>query len=374
MPRTVVQDGAATRLGGLLSSLGVRHALIVTDPFLARSGLIDETVASLAPAGVAATIFDRVQADPPEMAVLAAVAMAREAGVDAVVGLGGGSAMDTAKLAALLAASGQRLDEIYGVDRATGPRLALIQIPTTAGTGSEATPIAIVTSPDGQKKGVVSDHLYPDLAILDATLTLGLPPAMTAMTGIDAMVHAVEAYTSRIKKNPVSDALALRGLGLLSAHIRTAVQDGSNLTARRAMLSGSLMAGMAFANAPVAAVHALAYPLGGLFHVPHGHSNALMFAQVATFNLPVAERLYGDLAGVLPRDLTEGARDGEGFVAAVSTLVGQMPFGQRLSDVGVTAADLDRLAVDAMKVTRLLINNPRDVALDDARRLYAAVL
>ena len=373
-PRTLAGDGAASRLGELLAGLGARHALVVTDPFLATSGLIDDAVASLAPAGIAGTVFAEVEADPPEPSVLAAAALAREAGVDAVVGLGGGSAMDTAKLVALLAVGSQPLVSLYGVDQAAGPRLRLVQIPTTAGTGSEATPIAIVTTPDGQKKGVVSDHLYPDLAILDATLTLGLPPAMTAMTGVDAMVHAVEAYTSRLKKNPVSDALALRALELLAGHIREAVQDGSNLAARRAMLQGSLMAGMAFANAPVAAVHALAYPLGGLFHVPHGHSNALMFAQVARFNLPAADRLYGELAGVLPDDLTEGGCDGDSFVKAVSTLVGQMPFGQRLSSVGVVAADLDVLAADAMKVTRLLINNPREVTLQDARSLYAAAL
>jgi alcohol dehydrogenase class IV len=196
-PRIVVQDGASERLGALLTGLGARHALIVTDPFLAASGLIDPAVAGLGSVGIAVTVFDAVQADPPEASILAAIEMARSGGVDAVVGLGGGSAMDTAKLAALLAASDQRLEDIYGVDQAWGPRLTLVQMPTTAGTGSEATPISIVTTADGQKKGVVSDWLYPDLAILDATLTLGLPPRATAMTGIDAMVHAVEAYTTR---------------------------------------------------------------------------------------------------------------------------------------------------------------------------------
>lgn len=373
-PRIVLQDGASERLGALLADLGARHALIVTDPFLSASGLIDAAVAGLEPAGIAVTVFDAVQADPPEASILAAIEMARTGGVDAVVGLGGGSAMDTAKLAALLAASHQRLEDIYGVDQARGPRLTLVQIPTTAGTGSEATPISIVTTADGQKKGVVSDWLYPDLAILDATLTLGLPPRVTAMTGIDAMVHAVEAYTTRLKKNAVSDALAVWALGLLGQNIRRAVEDGSDLAARRAMLEGSLMAGMAFANAPVAAVHALAYPLGGLFHVPHGLSNALVFAEVAAFNLPEADRLYGELAPVLPDDLTGRRRDGEGFVQAIGALVAQMPMEQRLSQVGVTKTDLDGLAEDAMKVTRLLVNNPREVTLTDARAIYRAVL
>lgn len=370
----VCADGASATLGERMAQLGARHVLVVTDPYLASSGVIDPALQGLRTSGVALTLFDGVAPDPPEASVKAAVEMARRSGVDAVVGLGGGSAMDTAKLVALLAASGEALETVYGVDQSQGPRLTLVQIPTTSGTGSEATPIAIVTTPDDQKKGVVSDWLYPDLALLDATLTLGLPPRATAMTGIDAMVHAVEAYTTRLKKNAISDALAARALGLLGANIRRAVEDGSDLAARRAMLEGSLMAGMAFANAPVAAVHALAYPLGGLFHVPHGLSNALVFAEVAAFNLSAADGLYAELTRALPRDLTEDRQDGEGFVAAIRALVGQMPMEQRLNDVGVSPSDLDRLTDDAMKVTRLLVNNPREVTRIDARAIYAAVL
>lgn len=373
-PRILVEDGGARRLGEELKALGARHALVVTDAFLARSGLLDEALAGVTAAGVGLSVFDRVEADPPEASIQAAVAEARAAGVDAVVGLGGGSAMDTAKLVALLATGEQSLQEVYGVDRAAGRRLPLIQVPTTAGTGSEVTPIAIVTTPTDEKVGVVSGLLYPDLALLDATLTLGLPPRATAMTGIDAMVHAVEAYTSRQRKNPMSDALAVRALSMLSGNILRAVEDGSDLEARRAVLQGALLAGMAFANAPVAAVHALAYPLGGLFHVPHGLSNALVFAEVAAFNLPEAESLYGELAPLLPAGFTEGRGGGEGFVGGIAALVRAMPMEQRLSEVGVTQGDLDRLATDAMKVTRLLVNNPREVTLQDARDIYAAVL
>lgn len=373
-PRIVSGDGAVTGLGRLLSGLGVRRVLVVTDPFLAASGLFDAALASLNKTGLGVAVFDGVQADPPEAVVLAAAERARSEGVDAVVGLGGGSALDTAKLAALLAANGQRLEDIYGLDLAIGPRLTLVQVPTTAGTGSEVTPISIVTRPDGRKMGVVSDWLYPDLAILDPVLTLGLPARATAMTGIDAMVHAVEAYTSRLKKNPVSDALAVKALGLLAANIRSVVEDGSNLAARRAMLEGSLLAGMAFANAPVAAVHALAYPLGGRFHVPHGLSNALVFARVADFNLSVAADQYGQLAAVLPDDLTGRRYDGDGFVAGIKALVRQMPMEQTLAEVGVTSDDLDALADEAMGITRLLINNPREMTREDARRIYASVL
>ncbi len=373
-PRLIVEDGAAGRLGQLVHDLGGRHAFVVTDGFLASSGLIDEALGSFARAGIGYTLFAEVQPDPPEASVLSAAADARRVGVDCVIGLGGGSAIDTAKLVALLAATDQRIEDIYGLNLARGPRLMLVQVPTTAGTGSEVTPISILTTPDDQKKGVVSDLLYPDLAVLDATLTLGLPARATAMTGVDAMVHAVEAYTTRHKKNPMSDALAVRALTMLSGNIRRVVEDGSDLEARRAMLQGSLLAGMAFANAPVAAVHALAYPLGGLFHVPHGLSNALVFSEVAAFNLSQANGLYGELAMLMPDDLTERSHTGEGFVSAIGTLVAQMPMEQRLSEVGVTQGDLDRLAIDAMKVTRLLVNNPRDVALEDARAIYAAVL
>lgn len=373
-PRILAEDGCSSRLGALLVGLGARRALVVTDPFLASSGLAEAALASLAAAGIEADVFAEVAADPPEAVVEAAAALARERGVEAVVGFGGGSAMDTAKLAALLAASPQPLAAIYGVDLARGPRLPLVQVPTTAGTGSEATPVAIVTTPDGEKKGVVSPLLHADLALLDAPLTVGLPPRATAMTGIDAIVHAVEAYTSRLKKNPLSDALALRALALLSGNLRRAVADGTDLEARRAMLQGALLAGLAFANAPVAAVHALAYPLGGRFHAPHGLSNALVFAEVLAFNLPAAASLYGELAGQLPEDLARGRRDGEGFVAAIAELVAALPFERRLSQIGVAERDLDQLAADALQVQRLLVNNPRQVTLQDARAIYAAVL
>lgn len=373
-PRILAEDGCSARLGELSRGLGGRHVLIVTDPGVAAAGLLEPALASLARAGVAATVFAEVVPEPPEASVEAAVAAARDSGADAVVGFGGGSSLDTAKLAALLAASPQSLAAAYGVDQAAGARLPLVQVPTTAGTGSEVTPIAIVTTPEGEKKGVVSSLLYPDLALLDAPLTTGLPPRATAMTGVDAMVHAVEAYTSRMKKNPVSDALALKALALLAGHIGRAVRDGGDLEARRAMLQGSLMAGMAFANAPVAAVHALAYPLGGRFHAPHGLANALVFAEVAAFNLPAAEPLYAELAAALPAGLTRGRTGGEAFVAAVDELLASLPLERRLAEIGVTPGDLDGLAADALQVQRLLVNNPREVTLSDARAIYAAVL
>ena len=373
--RIVSADGAARRLPAYAASLGMRRAFVVTDTGLLRSGVLDDVLAAFARSSVRAIVFDGVQADPPESSVQAAVALAREAQIDGVIGIGGGSSLDTAKLVALLGSIPSSFwvgKAIYGVDLARGPRLPLVQVPTTAGTGSEVTPIAIVTTPSAEKKGVVSRLLYPDLAVLDATLTLGLPPRVTAMTGIDAMVHAIEAYTSRHKKNLLSDSLATRALTLLSNNLRTVLADGQNLDARRAMLEGSLLAGMAFANAPVAAVHALAYPLGGHFHVPHGLSNALVLLPVLEFNLPVAESLYAELAATLWRDGTRVTSQdtGQAFIDGMRDLVNDLGLERTLADVGVTAQDVPMLAADALKVQRLLVNNPRTVSYTDALAIY----
>lgn len=375
VPKLVCGPGSAAQLGALAQGLGMGHAFVVTDAGLVRAGLLAGVEAALAAAGVAVTLYSAVQADPPETVVEAAVYAARSAGADGVIGFGGGSSLDTAKLVALLIGTPQALPAIYGIGLAQGPRRPLIQVPTTAGTGSEATPIAIVTTPTHEKKGVVSSLLYPDIAVLDGDLTLGLPPAVTAMTGIDAMVHAIEAFTSRHKKNPLSDMLALKGLALLAGNIRSAVSDGGNQAARQAMLLGALFAGMAFANAPVAAVHALAYPLGGHFHVPHGHANALMLAPVLRFNAAAAQSAYAELARlILPGpSFADDQAATTAFVEAMAELVAEMPFAQTLRAVGVGADDLPMLARDAMNVQRLLINNPRAVTEEDALALYQAV-
>lgn len=371
-PKLVCEAGAATRLGEMARELGIRRALIVTDAGLVAAGLLESVQAGFRAAGTVCTLFSDVVADPPEQSVALAVQAARDAGADGVIGVGGGSSLDTAKLVALLTGTPQELPDIYGIGLAKGPRLPLIQVPTTAGTGSEVTPIAIVTTPTSEKKGVVSSLLYPDLAVLDAHLTLGLPPRVTAMTGIDAMVHAIEAYTTRHKKNPLSDSLALRALSLLAGNIRTVIADGRNVAARAAMLQGSLLAGIAFANAPVGAVHALAYPLGGHFHVPHGLSNALMLGPVLEFNRPAAEMLYAELASaILPGSaFTTPVEATDAFLGAMRDLVAAMPMEQRLEQVGVRRDDLPMLAADAMKVQRLLINNPREVTYEDALALY----
>jgi alcohol dehydrogenase class IV len=373
-PRILCEQGGADRLGELAIGLGISHVFLVTDAGLIQAGMIAGALASLADAKVRVTVFSEVQADPPEHVVEAAVRAARAAGVDGVVGFGGGSSLDSAKLVALLVRTPQALPAIYGIGLARGPRLPLIQVPTTAGTGSEVTPISILTTPSHEKKGVVSPLLYPDLALLDSRLTLGLPPAVTAMTGVDAMVHAVEAFSTRLKKNPLSDALAIKALQLLYANLPAAVADGKDATVRENMLLGSLFAGMAFANAPVGVVHALAYPLGGHYGLPHGLSNSLVFVPVLQFNLPAAQPLYAELGRAIlpPLTATGDEEAAAAFVAAISERVAAMPYAQTLRDAGVKPDDLPMLARDAMNVQRLLVNNPRDVAYEDALALYQA--
>lgn len=375
-PRVICEIDGALRLGTLCRELKAERVLLVSDPGLLRAGLLAAPLQALREAGVEATLYSDVQADPPSHSVQDAVNAARNCRAQAVIGLGGGSSLDTAKLVALLCGHEQSLESIYGINLAQGPRLPLIQVPTTAGTGSEVTAVAIVTTPSHEKKGVVSPFLYPDIALLDARLTVGLPAAVSAMTGVDAMVHAIEAYTSAHKKNILSDALAVQALRLLAGNLDQVLAEPGDLQARSGMLLGSMLAGMAFANSPVAAVHALAYPLGGHFHVPHGLSNALVLVPVLNFNRPSAERLYAQLAAaVLPEQrFACPALACDAFIEFMTRLVERMPFAQRLRDVGVTAEDLDRLADDAMKVERLLINNPRTVTRDDARAIYASVL
>ena len=369
------ESGSAARLGELCRERGAQRVLIVTDPGITRLNMLDGVLPGFAKAGVAVDVFDQVVADPPESVVLAAAEQARKMAAQLVVGYGGGSSMDVAKLVALLAhpSASQGLKDIFGVGNARGPRLPLIQVPTTAGTGSEVTPIAIVTTGETTKMGVVSPYLLPDLAVLDADLTLGLPPAVTAATGIDAMVHAIEAYTSKLKKNPLSDLLAREALRLLALNLDEAVHNGGNREARQAMLLGACLAGQAFANAPVAAVHALAYPLGGHFHIPHGLSNALVLPEVIRFNAPNAAPLYAELAPLLLGErLRSDADRTEQFIAELADLSPRSGLPSRLRDAGVPEASLPRLAADAMLQQRLLVNNPREVSESDALAIYRA--
>ncbi len=366
--------GTALRLAEQCAVLGIKRPLLVTDPGLVSIGLIEPVLRALLKARVQPVMFDRVREDPPEEIVLQAAQLGRTEAVDGVIAVGGGSSMDVAKVAAVLLGGDQTLAQLYGVDQVVGGRLPLMLVPTTAGTGSEVTPVAVITTGETTKAGVSSPVLLPDVAVLDADLTLGLPPAITAMTGVDAMVHAIEAYTSRHKKNPLSDKLARQALQLLSTSIRAAVHDGGSKEARGNMLLGALLAGQAFANAPVAAVHALAYPLGGHYHIPHGLSNSLVLPSVLEFNASSAGDLYAELADIIVGETVRGSNEAKtaALITAIRQLIEDVNLPATLREAKVAESDLEMLARDAMLQQRLLINNPRDVEYEDALAIYTA--
>ena len=351
-------------------------ALIVTDAGMIQHALHKPLVKILDDIGLDYEIYSDVQADPAEHIVLSAVGFAKTRDVDVVIGFGGGSSLDVAKLIAILAnpLQSQSIQDIYGVNNTQGPRLPLILIPTTAGTGSEVTPISIVTTGETTKTGIVSPVLYADTAILDASFTTGLPAQITAATGIDAMVHAIEAYTSKIKKNFYADMLAKQALKLLNKNLKLVLEDGQNLQARQNMLLGSMLAGQAFANAPVGAVHALAYPLGGHFHLSNGHTNALVLVEVLKFNAPECKQLYAELMLHL-NPQSKGSVDDlcHLFIDNMQAHLNNSGLTLKLRDLKVGQHQLETLARDAMLQTRLLQNNPRALQHSDALAIYQAI-
>ena len=370
-PRLISGDGCAVRLADVMPA---GPCLFVTDKDVLRLGLTDACRTALEEGAREIILFDGVEADPSKETLLEAVELGRRHDVTHIVGFGGGSPMDVAKLAAYLLGSGDDLEEIWGVDIAKGQRLPLALVPTTAGTGSEATPISVITCEGGVKLAVNARPLIADWAALDASLTLGLPAHVTAATGIDAIVHSVEAFTSARLKNPLSDALAREALRLLSVNLITAIEQPRNVEARSAMLLGAHLAGLAFANAPVAGVHALAYPLGGMHHLPHGLSNALMLRVVLQHNSEAARELYAELAPILAPEC-----EGQGSQARCATLIDRLDrlvaasgLQPRLRDHGIPEGDIPMLAKEAMKQQRLLVNNPCPIEEEDARRLYEA--
>lgn len=364
-------DGSAL---SLLNVLPEGRCLFVTDGGIRQFGLADGLILGLEASGRIPVIYDAVEADPSRDTLLAAVEEGRRHGVTHVVGFGGGSPMDVAKLAAYLLGSGDDLDSVWGVGLAKGRHLPLALVATTAGTGSEATPVAVITCEGGEKRGVNSPSLVADWCALDASLTVGMPRHLTAATGIDAMVHAIEAYTSARLKNPVSDLYAKEALRLLSANLIRACEHPNDLGARSAMLLGAHLAGLAFANAPVAGVHALAYPLGGIHHLPHGLSNALMLRPVLQHNSEVARDRYAELADIVAPDCVGQGSQARcaALIDALDRMVVASGLQPRLRDHGIADGDIPLLAREAMKQQRLLVNNPVPIDEADARRLYEA--
>ena len=368
--------GSICELKAPLHAGGYKKLLLVTDGGIIQQQLHAPILEILDTLQLHYVVYSKVQADPPEHMVLDAVAFAQQQQIDIVLGFGGGSSLDVAKIIAILAHPQQQqgLQDLYGVNQAKSPRLPLYLVPTTAGTGSEVTPISIVTTGATSKTGIVAPILFADVAILDATFTQNLPAHITAATGIDAMVHAIEAYTSKIKKNPYADMLAKQALKLLDHNLSLVLADGHNLPARQNMLVGSMLAGQAFANAPVAAVHALAYPLGGHFHISHGHSNALVLTEVLKFNAPHAKALYAELMCCLDAKST-GSTEAlcDLFIDHMQNHLDHSGLILKLKDLKIAENMLEKLAQDAMLQTRLLQNNPRDMTQQNALDIYQAI-
>lgn len=371
-------DSMRQKLGDLAKQYDATSAIIITDTGISDLGYVDIAQESLEQAGINVVIFDRVVADPPIEVVEEAIELARANQCNLVIGLGGGSPIDTAKIVALYPNDFQSVNELLEADISGFKKMPLFAIPTTAGTGAEATFVSVITAKDGSKKAIYTPKILPDVAILDATLTLKLPRHITAATALDAMVHCIEAYTSRTKKNPISDALAVKGLQMLWSNFYTVLHHGDDIDARAEMLLGSTLAGIAFVNASVAAVHGLSYPLSINFHVPHGHANALVMCSVFTFNLPVAAPLYAELArAVMPID-TSDMTDIEAahqFINQLKDFLKTSGLKYRLNELDITAQDIPALADMVINTyARLIETNPMDMSLEEVKMIYQEIL
>lgn len=369
--RVYFGSGSLESLPPVLKEFGAKRVLVVTDKGVAASGAVDLLVGHLDQQSIAAAVFDGTKPEPGEETVADVVGWAsRGEHVDAVVGLGGGSPMDVAKVAAIIIEQGGALRDYLGQDKIQKPGLPLVLVPTTAGTGAEATPNALFVV-DGEKQAVISRYLIPRVAIIDPDLTLSLPPRVTAASGVDALVHAYETYTS-VAATPLSEMYSLRAVGLIASSIRTAVWQGSDKKARTDMALGSFLAGVAIANAGTGAVHALAYPLGGKYRIPHGVANSLMFPYVAEWNAVANMSKFAMLARAMGEQV-EGLSLREAalsFVKSVKAVIQDLGLPQTLQELGVALSDLDHLVDSAARQTRLLKNNPRNLSRDDIAAIY----
>lgn len=297
VPRTIVQGGGCrSQLPALVRELGGTRVLVVTDPGVVQRGVADEIVSLLTPAGVHVAVFDGVQADPTDENVAAGVMALQAHAADSIVALGGGSPIDTAKVIAIRLANPQPLPELMGLHKIAHAGLPLIAVPTTAGTGSEASKVAVITDTVRQvKMMMLSVPLLPRAAVIDYELTLSMPPDLTAAVGVDTLTHGIEAYVSR-KANALTDPLALQCIALCARHLRTAWHEPGNHTAREGMMLAATLGGMAFSNSSVGLVHGMSRPIGAVFHLPHGLSNAILLPTVTRFSLAAAPERYAIIA------------------------------------------------------------------------------
>jgi alcohol dehydrogenase len=375
-PRIIMGAGSVAGIPAEVKRCGTDRVTIVTDEGLIKAGIVGPLEEALIEAGITVNRFADVEPDPRYETAEEAAKVTKDSGAGVLLAIGGGSPIDIAKVAALLVTNDDPVTAYFGIDLVPKPGLPTIVVPTTAGTGSEVTPIAILSDhTEKLKKGIVTPHLFPSAAVLDPELTIGLPAGVTAATGMDALIHAVEAYTSK-NAYSMTDMLAEKAMTLISDNLRTAFADGRNLDARSKMLEGSLLAGMAFANAGVTAVHAFAYPIGAEFHIPHGVANSIMLASVMEFNMLGNLPKFAHMAELLGQN-TSVMNQREAAMAAVNAmkaLADDVRIPGSLGEFGIKEEHLPELAQGVMKVTRLLDNNPRELGVSDAEEIYRRVL
>jgi len=364
--------GAAEKIADEAKALKAKNVLIICDPGIAATGMVGEIKSLMEKAGLSVGVFSDVIPEPPAESLEPCVQMAREGHFDLVVGLGGGSSMDAAKVVAVLAVHPGKVEDLFAPDSIPGRGLPTIMMPTTAGTGSEATINSILTDTKNHvKKGIVSRFFMPDVAIVDPLLTLSCPPKVSAASGMDTLTHAIESYVS-VKATLHTRLYAMEAVKLCAAHLRTAVLNGANVAGREGMARASLYAGISISNAGTAAVHALAYPIGAEFHTPHGVANALLLPYVMQFNYLGDLALFVEIAEAMgePLDCLSRRQQAEAAVSAVRQLSIDIGIPQHLSEVHVTSESLGSMADAAIQIRRLLDNNPRSMTRDDVYRIY----
>ena len=367
--------GSVQQLGQKLKNYGVQKILLVVDQGFAQKGPLAKVTESLEKEGIKFAVFDRVEPEPRVETADECGSLAKKEKFDFIIGVGGGSAMDTAKAAAILATNEGRAKDYQGLNKVPRPGLPKGMVPTTAGTGSEVTFTAVfINEAEKKKAGINSPYLFPEIAILDPELTLSLPPAVTAYTGMDALAHAIESFTS-LQANFLSEMFSLEAVRKIMKNLRLAVENGQDLNARSEMLMGSLLAGIGLANAGVTAVHSLSYPLGGSFRVPHGVGNGLLLPAVMEYNASSCPERFARLAEAMHIEIKSlsVAEAALRSVEAVKKLAQDIEVPLRLSDLGVPKSALPWMAEEALKVVRPLENNPRPISKEDALRIYESV-
>ena len=368
--------GSFSGLAAQVRDLRAKKPFVAIDGNLAKLGMRDRIMEMFDREGMKSVLYDGVLPEPPLEQADEGARLALKGKCDIVIGIGGGSAMDVAKAVAVVAAHGAEAKDFLGLNRVPGPGLPTIMVPTTAGTGSEVTFTAVFVRPDLRKKeGMNSVYMYPDLALLDPELTLSLPPQPTAASGMDALCHAIESYTSVIA-SPASEMFSLEAIRLIAENLRTCVHNGKDIEAREAQMLGSLYAGIGLANAGVGAAHSLSYPLGGKYGISHGVANTLMLPRIMEYNLPGALEKFALVAEVMGEN-TEGlsVRDAAMLaVEAVDVLIEDCGIATGLEELGIPEEDFPEMARVAMTVARPLENNPRKVTLEDAIAIYRTAL